>query len=186
MWSAWWLGGAECTDVLLVDPNGRRVPLEAANLASIGEGAELFGVVKAASQTLGRDTFNTRIDSVEDELQEARRELQETKEDLTKKLEAAQQGSLPSRPALVVQSMAKCLVVVGGAAVEQHVNGSWPILSMCYKTDKLQQWGGWGGYSPYSGGWGGNGGWGGSLWGGGQFGDGPCGAVRMVATPTLR
>ncbi|WIA23234.1 hypothetical protein OEZ85_000007 [Tetradesmus obliquus] len=91
MWSAWWLGGAECTDVLLVDPNGRRVPLEAANLASIGEGAELFGVVKAASQTLGRDTFNTRIDSVEDELQEARRELQETKEDLTKKLEAAQQ-----------------------------------------------------------------------------------------------
>ncbi|WIA23359.1 hypothetical protein OEZ85_000122 [Tetradesmus obliquus] len=92
------LGGAECTDVLLVEPNGRRVPLEAANLASTGEGAELFCVVKAASQTLGRDTFNTRIDSVEDKLQEARREvqetrreLQETKEDLTKKLEAAQQ-----------------------------------------------------------------------------------------------
>lgn len=40
------LGGAECTDVLLVEPNGRRVPLEAANLASISEGAELFGVVK--------------------------------------------------------------------------------------------------------------------------------------------
>ncbi|WIA42223.1 hypothetical protein OEZ86_009481 [Tetradesmus obliquus] len=82
------LGGAECTDVLLVEPNGTRVPLGAANLAGIGEGAELFGVVKAASQTLGRDTFNTRIDSVEGKL---RKELQEVKEDLTKKLEAAQQ-----------------------------------------------------------------------------------------------
>ncbi|WIA42222.1 hypothetical protein OEZ86_009481 [Tetradesmus obliquus] len=125
------LGGAECTDVLLVEPNGTRVPLGAANLAGIGEGAELFGVVKAASQTLGRDTFNTRIDSVEGKL---RKELQEVKEDLTKKLEAAQQGSLPSRPASVVQFLAKCLVVVGGAAVERHVNGSWPILSMCFNV----------------------------------------------------
>ena len=68
-------------------------------------------LVAAASQTLGRDTFNTRIDSVEDKLQEARRELQETrkelqetKEDLTKKLEAAQQGE-GSRARTITDSM---------------------------------------------------------------------------------
>ncbi|WIA10947.1 hypothetical protein OEZ85_011110 [Tetradesmus obliquus] len=60
---------------------------------------QLVQQATAASQTLGRDTFNTRIDSVEDRSQQVRREvqemckeLQETKEDSTKQLEAAQQG----------------------------------------------------------------------------------------------
>lgn len=61
-------------------------------------------LVAAASQTLGRDTFNTRIDSVEDKLQETRKELQETKEDLAKKLEAAQQG-VGSRARTITDSM---------------------------------------------------------------------------------